>query len=58
VFGIRRDGELKLFGDDGYGGERGAELVRGGGSKPVELREVLLACQCKLCGSHGIGELP
>ena len=45
------------LGDHRDGGERRAELVRGGGREPVELREMLLARQHQLGRRQRVGEL-
>ena len=61
VVGVRRvrlDGALQLLGDHRDGRERRAELVRGGGGEPVELRERLLARQHQLGRGQRLGELP
>ena len=48
---------LQLLGDHRDGGERRAELVRGGGGEAVELRQVLLARQHEFGRRQRIGEL-
>ena len=48
---------LELAGDEGDGGERRAELVRGGRGEPVEGGEMLLAGEHHLGGIERAGEL-
>ena len=48
---------VELLGDQRDGGERRAELVRGGGGEAVELREMLLARQHQLGRGQRLGEL-
>ena len=57
VLGIRLDRALELLRDHRDGGERRAELVRGGGGEPVELREMLLAREHELGRGERVGEL-
>src|SRR5262249_60106982 len=52
----RLEHALELLDDDRDGGERRAELVRGGGREAVELREVLLAREHQLGGGERVGE--
>ena len=49
---------LHLLGDQRDGGERRAELVRGGGGEPVERRQMLLALQHQFGGGERVGEQP
>ena len=51
------DRALQLLGDHRDGRQRRAELMRGGGGKPVELREMLLARQHQLGRGQRVGEL-
>ena len=48
---------VELLGDERDGGERRAELVRGGGREPVELRQVLLAREHELGRRERVREL-
>ena len=52
-----RDRVLQFLGDHRDGRQRRAELVRGGGGEPVELREMLLARQHQFGGGQRVGEL-
>ena len=47
---------LHLLGDQRDGGERRAELVRGGGGEAVERREMLLALQHQFGRGERVGE--
>ena len=61
VVGVRRvrlERALQLLGDHRDGRERRAELVRGGGRKPVELRQMLLARQHQFGRGQRLGDLP
>ncbi len=55
--GVGRHRVLQFLGDHRDGRQRRAQLVRGGGGEPVELREMLLARQHQLGGGERVGEL-
>ena len=55
---VGRDRVGQLLGDHRDGRERRAELVRGGGRQPVELRQMLLARQHQLGRGQRVGHLP
>ena len=54
---LLRQGVVELLGDERDRRERRAELVRGGGGEPVELRQVLLAGEHQLGRGERLGEL-
>ncbi len=55
---IGRQVAHQLLGDDGDGGERAAELVRGGGGERAHRRDALLARERQLGRGEGVAHAP